>query len=108
MADESEVDTDEMTPAYMREWLESEVQEVMKAAHLRIKDATDFVTRFAAGELSAAEANERYRTYFFRWPEALPGVSPHPEMSDEQIVERMDLVREESRRSRSCGPLRTR
>jgi len=39
-----------LTPTDLRQWLNQEVRDVMKAAELRIKDATDFVTLYATGK----------------------------------------------------------
>jgi hypothetical protein len=51
----------------------------MKEAELRITDATELVTGFLAGQISAEEARERSAEYHRRWGDALRDV---PELKD--------------------------
>lgn len=81
---------DTFTPAEMRQWLQREVREVMKAAELRIKDATDFVTGYATGEISAKQAAERMTQYDARWGEPIWGVSVEENMSNAEILRLRD------------------
>src|ERR1017187_2242772 len=86
----AKTDDDLYTPKEMRQWLEREVRDVMKAAELRIKDATDFVTAYAVGEISAKEAAERMARYDDRWRESILGVTIEEGMSNQEILRRRD------------------
>jgi hypothetical protein len=78
----------------VRQWLQREVGHVMKEAELRVKDATDFVTAYATGKISAKEAAERMSRYDGRWGEAsLIVAMPHEGMTNEEILRRLDLDR---------------
>jgi hypothetical protein len=77
----------------MKEWLASEIADVRRAAELRIKEATGFVTAYAKGEISAAEAAERCYEYECRWGEALPGVWRSQGVPDEVILQKIDEAR---------------
>jgi hypothetical protein len=58
---------DVLTPKDMKKWLGREVSNVMKQADLRVQEATDFVTAYALGEITAAEAAERLYQYESKW-----------------------------------------
>ncbi len=83
-------DEDVYTPAELRQWLEREVRDVMKAAELRMKDASDFVTAYAVGEISDKEAAERMARYNNRWRESILGVTVEEGMSNEEILRLRD------------------
>jgi hypothetical protein len=83
-------DDDLYTRKEMRQWLEREVRDVMKAAELRIKDATDFVTAFAVSEISAKEAAERMARYDDRWRESILGVTIEEGMTNQEILRLRD------------------
>jgi hypothetical protein len=75
----------------MRWWLGEEVRRVMKAADLQVRDATDFVTAYIAGRLSADEASARMYRYGSRWGESnLMTAMSKPNMSDDEILNRLD------------------
>jgi hypothetical protein len=86
----AESDDDSLTPRDMRQWLQQEVLGVMKAAELRVKDATDFVTAYAVGEITPEQAMERLDRYQSRWQEPIPGVAVAEGMSDEKILRARD------------------
>lgn len=74
----------------MSEWLKDEISDIRRAAELRIKDATDFVTAYAGG-ISRKKAEDLFFAYTQRWGDVIPGVGYPPEdMSDEQILETLD------------------
>ena len=87
-------ESDYPTPQGMQGWLEREIADIMKATELRIKDATKFVNAYARGEITADEAAKRNYQYSERWGEALPGILRSKGLSDEEILKRIDQVRE--------------
>ncbi len=80
-------------PKGMQGWLEREITDVMKAAELRIKDATQFVNAYARGELSTDEAAHRCYEYETRWGAPLPGVMRSRGLTDEQIMTKINEER---------------
>lgn len=79
-----------LSPQEMREWLSQEVKDATKALELRLKEATDFVTAYALGEISAAKAAESHWKYDQRWGEALLGATAAKGATDEQILAAID------------------
>lgn len=73
-----------------REWLAQEIRDLDKARELRVKEATGIVDAFERGELKAKEAYQRMNAYEDRWGEALPGTSALPNMSDDEILARIN------------------
>jgi len=70
----------------MRQWLQEEVRRVMKVAELQVRDATDFVTAYSSGELSAEQAMGRMMQYDTRWGEGvLLAAMPDENTPNEQI-----------------------
>ena len=53
------------------------------------KEATDFVTAYVAGKISAEEADEKHWRYQHRWGEALP-VHVSEGISDVQVIAAID------------------
>jgi hypothetical protein len=102
-------DHENPTPREMREWLAQEVRDVIKGMELRIKDATDFVTAYAVGEIDAKELERRQRIYTNRWGDAIPGVFTSEGMSNEEILRKRDnehkedLRRSQEAKSRAGG-----
>jgi len=92
-------ESDELNVADMRSWLRLETKHLSKALELRMKEATEIVTSYAAGEITPQQAGERFWNYSRRWPEALPGVFGIGKMSDEEIVAEVDTSRDPQRRS---------
>jgi len=86
----AESDEDILTPVELRQWLQREVRDVMKASELRIKDATDFVTAYATGELTPEVAMERLNQYDNRWRESIMGVTIEEGMTNEEILRLRD------------------
>ena len=79
-------DDDILTPQDMRDWLQQELRDLTKALELRVKDATDFVTAYAVGEITAEAAMSRLDEYQSRWFEPIPGVKSDNGMPDTEIL----------------------
>lgn len=88
-------DENNLTPKDLRQWLQQEVRDVMKASELRIKDATDLVTAYAVGEISQAEAMRRFGHYNRRWREPILGVMTDEGMTNSEILEKRDAAAKE-------------
>jgi hypothetical protein len=88
-------DTDEEypSPQDMRLWAQQEIKDVTKAVELRIRELTDLVTNYSAGEITPKEADERKDRYEHRWGEALRGCSTGPNVTDEEILTKIDGTR---------------
>lgn len=96
MADqESPSDRDTLTPAQMHGWLKEEIRDAAKAFELRVKEATAFVTAYALGELSPAEARQHMVAYDQRWGEALFGASANQGTNDDAIIAAIDRARQD-------------
>ena len=86
--------SDDLTPDQMRNWLRQEIADLSKAMELRIRDATDFVTAYAVGEITAKEAAARLDGYLDRWgDDTIPGVKVTDRMTNEEIIQRSDKAR---------------
>ena len=71
--------------------LRDEVQEVMKAADLRIREIAAFTTAYAAGKITPEEATDKYMEHMDKWGDALPGViRPVRYLTDEEITADME------------------
>ena len=81
-----------LSAADMRDWLRQEIKDSAKAMDLRIREATDFVTAYSAGDITPEQADERQSRYYHRWGESLPGATVGEGISDEQILARIDSV----------------
>jgi hypothetical protein len=102
-------DEDELTPADLTSWLRQEIAELSKATELRLAEATDFVTAFAAGQITSDEAQSRLLRYQDRWGESpIFGVTVG-EKTNEEIVRELDHclsereIRRVEQRQRSEG-----
>ena len=85
----AESDENTLTPSDLRNWLQGEVGDVMKAAELRIQDATQLVTAYVAGELTATQASDRLVAYQTKWDEApLLGSGSREPLTDDEIRQR--------------------
>jgi hypothetical protein len=96
MSDSDSHDNDDktITPADMRQWLGREIAHVMKEAELRVRDATEFVTAYASGEIAEKELSERMNRYDARWGETtLQAAMAGEQMGDEEILRRLDAER---------------
>jgi hypothetical protein len=71
-------------------WLQQEIMDITKASQLRIQDATDYVTAYALGKLTPEQVAERHRQYNDRWPDAIPGVYASENMTDKELIQKID------------------
>jgi hypothetical protein len=83
-------DRKQLSAADAREWLAQELRDLDKARELRIKEATELVNAFERGEIAAREVYRRMNAYEDRWGEALPGTSALPNMTDDEVLTRID------------------
>jgi len=75
----------------MRAALDKEVRTVMKAAELRIREFTQFTQAYTAGEITPADATEKYMHHMDKWGDALPGVARAAQnLTDEEITADME------------------
>jgi hypothetical protein len=89
--DMAESRDDELTPEELASWLRLEVAAIAKATELRIAEATEFVTERALGRLTAREAQDRLLRYQDRWGDSpVPGVTVNEDMTNEQILKKLD------------------
>lgn len=73
------------------EWYGLEVEDVSKAAQLRIQEATKLIDDLAKGRISLEEASDRVGDYSDRWRDVFyRGVRHVRGMTDEQIYKAMD------------------
>jgi hypothetical protein len=86
----AESDDTTLTPGEMCAWLAQEVGDLTRALELRMRDATDFVTAYTLGKITATEAMGRYRSYYSRWDEPIPGIASDKSMTDDDIIRRLD------------------
>jgi hypothetical protein len=93
-------DEDQVTPADLAAWLQQEIKELTKATELRLAEATDFVTAFAAGRITSDEAQARLLRYQDRWGESpIFGVIVG-EKTNEEIIKELDhCLSEKTRRA---------
>jgi len=91
MTDDS--DDDYLSANDMRSWLRQELRDIAKASELRTREATEFVTAYALGEMTAKEADDRHTQYHRRWGEALPGICVTDTVTDEKILAAIDEAR---------------
>lgn len=89
--DNAPKESEHLTPAEMRDWLAQEIKDSARAHDLRVKEATEIVRAYTAGEISPEEAMEWNWRYQHRWQEALPGANA--QMTDEEILSRIDKAR---------------
>jgi hypothetical protein len=97
----AELDDNTLTPDEMRAWLEQEVRDLTKSLELRVQDATDFVTAYCAGRISGREATARLRKYDTRWGDPISGVNAQSDMTNEEIVARLDQFLAKERQERA-------
>jgi hypothetical protein len=82
-----------LSPQDLRNWLLHEIADSAKAHELRVKEATEFVTAYAVGELTPDQALERLFQYEHRWGESLPGTHAADDSKNEQILAAIDRTR---------------
>ncbi len=78
----------------MKAWLDQEVRDVKRASEMRLKEANEIVRSYASGELTPEEATQRLDRYESRWGEALGGAAAADHVTDAQILEQMDRLRD--------------
>src|ERR1017187_10567033 len=88
-------ESDYLSPKDMQKWALQEIKDSAKAHELRVKSATELATAYALGELTPAQARERFLRHDHRWGEALPGTYAFKDSSDEQILAAIDKTRGE-------------
>jgi hypothetical protein len=81
---------DRLSPTDMRRWLSEEIADLTKALQLRFNEASAFVNAYAAGEISAEEAEKRLERYNSRWGEPLPGATASTGLTDQEILAAVD------------------
>ena len=97
MSDDEAKASDLLSVKEMQQWLSQEVRDTAKAHELRLKEANAFVADYASGVLNAEQAQEKLAAYDRRWGEALFGAAAVPGVTDEEIVNRIDRARAETR-----------
>jgi hypothetical protein len=71
--------------------LDQEIRTVRRAAELRIRELTKLTEAYAAGEITPAEATEKYMHHLDKWGDALPGVTRAAQnLTDEEITADME------------------
>jgi hypothetical protein len=86
------------------EWLGLEVEDVSKAAQLRLQEATKVVSDCAKGEIDLEQAARRLDAYNDRWRDVFHrGVRHVRGMTDEEIYKALD---ETPNQNRESGPSR--
>jgi hypothetical protein len=93
----AESEDNNLTPQEMQEWLQQELRDLTKAFELRVRDAADFVTAYALGNITVEQAMGRLSKYEDRWGDSpIRGVSVDEAMTNEQILKLLDERRERS------------
>jgi len=88
-----EEESDFPSPQEMEGWLQREIADIKRAAELRIKDATAFVTAYSKGQISQDEAGERSCQYSRRWGEPIFGVFRSEGLNDDELLKQLDDAR---------------
>ena len=84
---------DPLTPQDVRRWLRQEMLDLTKGFQLRVLEATGIASAYSAGEMSPEQVAQRLFEYDERWGDALPGTSVSKDMTDEEILARIDKAR---------------
>lgn len=90
MVDGANERSDFLSPSEMGRLLEEEICAQSKASELRIREFSQFVIAYAAGELTPEQADQKLTQYRTRWGEALPGVFSAQGMTDDEILATID------------------
>jgi len=90
VSSDQENDDEPYTPRDMRQWAEQEIKDIAKSVELRLRQVTELVSAYSAGELTQEEAIRRYDAYRFRWGDALRGATMNEGVSDERILAQID------------------
>jgi hypothetical protein len=76
----------------MKWWLAQETRDLDKARELRLREANAIVAAYEKGELTPEESTRRRMEYEDRWGEALPGTNSLSDMTDAEIIARIDAA----------------
>jgi hypothetical protein len=77
----------------MRNWMNQEIADAAKALEMRLKDISNLVASYSAGEVTPEQAEEMQSRYYHRWGESLFGATVGDGIPDEQILAKIDLAR---------------
>lgn len=80
-----------LSPQEMQDWLRQELKDLAKSVELRTTQAASFVIEYAMGKLTAEEADNHLQDYRNHWPEPLPGSNVGVEMTDSEIMQRIEI-----------------
>jgi hypothetical protein len=86
-------DSDLLSPKDMRGWVQQEIKDSAKAHELRTKELEALASAYESGKLTPAQADEQKERYEHRWGEALRGTFAFDNISDEQILAKIDATR---------------
>jgi hypothetical protein len=86
-------DDDYLSPKDMRYVIEQEIKDSAKAHELRTRELTELATVYEQGKITPEQADERMDRYQHRWGEALRGASAMPNVTDEEILAKIDGTR---------------
>lgn len=103
----AEDESNTITPTEMAGWFKDEVRLVSKTSELQLKEASDFVTAYLTGKISAEAAMDRKVSYEQRWGQSkLIAAMPDETTPNDEILRRYDaeLREDEMRRTRRTGP----
>lgn len=91
---------EKLTPEDVRQWQQQEVFEVMRAAELRVKEATDLAMQYATRKITPDEVLQRMNDYDTRWsPAMVAGINET--MNNAEILRAQDIGRSEEAQSES-------
>ena len=78
------------------EWYTNEVEDVTRAAQLRLRSATKVIADYRRGEISFDEAGERVSAHDLKWGHKMPGQVEDVVrgQSDEEVNKAIDAFRE--------------
>jgi hypothetical protein len=91
--DDSPSESNYLSSKDVQKWLLQEIMDSTKAHELRVRDAAEFATAYALGELTPAQAHERFLQHDHRWGEAFPGTHAFRDSTDEQLLAAIDRAR---------------
>ena len=84
-----------LSPSEMLDALRHEVIAISKGAELRIREITAVATDYAKGEITAQQANARFKRYSERWEDTLYAISSVEGRTDKDILREIDEVHPE-------------
>jgi hypothetical protein len=86
-------DDDYLSPKDVRNVVEQEIKDSAKAHELRTRELTELAVAYEQGKITPEQADERMDRYQKRWGEALRGTSATPNVTDEEILAKIDATR---------------